>query len=111
MPTKSRKKRPASKPAWELSSNREMAKALDLIESRDYSSFVEMEFLLLKHIKSPSSLSYQQEDTLDRLLLQMSYAPADYPDKQKVIELCSGTKNGQSIANYLQDPSKVGVLR
>ena len=111
MPTTKKKRKPASTPAWELSSNREMARGLELIESKDYSSYEEMESLLLKHIKSPSSLSYKDEDKLDRMLLQMSHAPADFPDKQKVIELCDGTKHGQSIVNYLQDPSKVGVMR
>ena len=109
--TKTKKRKPASKPAWELCDAREMTNAMNSIEGQNYSSLDEMQSLLDKFMKAPSSLSYQQESKLDALLLQMSHAPDGHPEKQKVIDYTSDGKHGQPIANYLQNPAMVGKCR
>lgn len=111
MATKTRKRKQASTPGWELCDNRELAKAVESIEAQDYCSFDEMVALLDKHKKAPSSLSHSQESKLDRMLLQMSHAPDGHPEKQKVIDYTSDGKHGQSIADYLQNPEMVGKIR
>ena len=109
--SKKTKRKQASIPAWELCDKRELAKAKQNINQQDYCSLDEMQGLLDKYMSAPSSLRYNEESLLDAQLLQMSYAPEDHPEKQKVIKYTSEDKHGKSIANYLQDPAMVGKIR
>ena len=101
-------KKQASKPAWETSSFKHMSQAQSDIANGNRKTFEEMKALIDKYQKCPSSLNHHQDNELESMLMVLSTAPTDDPEKQKVIEYTTGDKNGQNIAAYLQSPDRAG---
>ena len=101
-------KKQSSKPAWELSSNRELTQAQNDIANGNKKTFEEMKSLIDKYQRCPSSLNHHQDNQLESMLMVLSTAPSTDPEKQKVIAYTSGDKNGKNIAQYLQNPRMAG---
>ena len=108
MPAKKTKKRKASVPAWESRQKRLEAEVQQSIASGDVSHFDGGEELIKLYLDRPSSLSDKQDDEMTAFIAVTSATPIDSLQRNSVINLTDGTKFGQSIADHLKDPSKVG---
>lgn len=105
------KKKKSSTPAWELAETRNHAKAMSNLKNGVTPDVEQIKPLLKSYMGNPSCMNHQKETELDYLLVQVTYLPDTHPVKQELIEFTEEDRFGKSIANYLQNPKMVGVLR
>lgn len=113
MPAAKPRKRKASTPAWEICSNREMADYSAKVSVEDYGTYSQLQSLLERFLKSPSSLNHNQEEELDKRLKLMTHYPPH--NKEKLQTICAlaidGSDHALRVLVYLTDPQMVGKDR